>query len=484
MGQVTHKFFADAAAAEREIVRLERKYTDLENRITQVSRKSRSGQQGFTGQVGQWVGGLGRIAAGYIGVNTAVQGLIATNRQYFAEVEEAAAKVFDIFQRFRVQSGLRGLEAEEAQGEIGRVALVRGVPLEQAGATATQLVSSGFSVDDAKGRALDSALKVLQASNLARPDVDPAQTIKAASSYLAAQGLEKNAQNLERVGVQFQRLFLATDVQLSDLQTFAPQSAGLAGLLSVEEQFAAFDIARGIAGQPESAAVFLRNFGATLGGSSESASAQAALEKLGLTSQDVDFVGENLGTVLDRLSEGLEALPEERRLGVLSQLFEKRGAPLAKALIRDRDKIDDLIATQKDVAGFEDDVREASSGRNALLVRQQIRKELQLASEDQGVEGLFNEAQELDRERGRWIVRRAFRRGLANARLFFSTGDEEAVNNAIDFAFDDQLDGESTANRVRRRAADLSTAEGAERYLKTIADNTSRGKLNPKGNSE
>ncbi len=487
MGTVKHQFLGDSASGEQAIARMERRYADLENRIAQVSRRSRRSQQSFTGQAGQWVGGLGRIAAGYVGVNTAIQTVMESNRQYFAEVEAAAAKVFDVFQQFRTQSGLQGLEAEEAQGRIGRIAFTRAVPLDQTGAAATQLVSSGFSAEDASGEALDKVLQVLQASNLSRPDVNPADTIRAVSAYLEAQGLEKNAANLEQVGVRFQRLFKSTDVQLGDLQKFAKESVGLRGLVSSEEQFAAFDIARGVAGNPESAAVFLRNFAATLGGSSESASTKDALAKLGLQSQDVDFVGEDLGNVLDRLAGGVEKLPERRRLGVLTQLFERRNAPLATALIRERGKIDDLVAIQRDVAGFADDVRQASSGRNSVLVRQQIRKELQLGSEDQQVKALFDEADQILKDQGRSVINRYVSRAGANLRLAFSSGDDDAVDAALRFGFDkDYFDNSSVADVARARVGRLNTAEGAEQalLLREIRDDNRRGKLNPRGNSE
>ena len=96
------------------------------------------------------------------------------------------------------------------------------------------------------------------------------------------------------------------------------------------------------------------------------------LSALNLKPQDVDFVGENLGTILDKLGGGLEGVAPEKRAGIVQRLFGTEGAEAAEILIRDRADIGKAIAVQRNLVGFESDVSEATSGRGAANRRAEV----------------------------------------------------------------------------------------------------------------
>jgi hypothetical protein len=377
-----------------------------QNRLTeeQYAAAVRKTQRDFEEQTGRATGGLGQItsrlaglAAGYVSVTAAVRGWIDANRQAIEEAEQAAAKADEQSRRFAVQAGLRELEGRAADQRILAIAEEIGAPSEFARKAATQLVSSGFSVSDASGNALRHLLQGLAASNLL--DQDPTQLTQALGQFLAATGQEKNAENLRRAIVGSQRLFKATDLQVSDLSQLAGKVQGLAGVMRPEEVLATFDVMREKS-NADTAATAVKIFGDRLRGAREDRQRVDVLRQLRLRPEDVDLLGEDVQTVLDRLATGLERVAPERRIGLIQKLFGSEVSSPIEGLLRDRGKIAEHLATIADTRGFADDVMIATAGRAAAARRQAVARERRAAARDEGTDLLIEEMEAVAEEHG------------------------------------------------------------------------------------
>ena len=366
------------------------------DKVGQIQRRNKQ-------QSGQFFKGMSTnlvsMAAGYVSVAGSAALLINANREILQQTEEVAKKFDEIFRKFRVQSGLRGIEADSARGRILEIAERQAMTSEQATGSATQLVSSGFSPQEASGGSLEEFLRVLNASNASGKEVDSAGLAKALASYLDAQGLDKNEKNVALVGRSVQALFKNTNLQLADLQDLAKVSSVFAGKLSIQEQLGAYSTL--VDSMPASEAkTGLRNFVLQSATASAQKEKVKSLDTIGLKPTDIDFVGENLDQVLDRLATGLAKLPVEEQLPVLTKIYEKENAAVVQSLINKRQKVTSSYAIQNNDKGFMADVDEATSGRNAGLRRAEARRERRRFQEDQQDELKILESEALMEEAG------------------------------------------------------------------------------------
>ncbi|QDU03144.1 Phage-related minor tail protein [Gimesia chilikensis] len=349
------------------------------DKIGQKQRRNRTQSNSFFKGMSS---NLASMAAGYVSVAGAASLLINANREIIEQAEEAASKYDELFRKFRIQSGLRGIEGDKARERILEISERQAVTSEQGSGAATQLVSSGFSAQEASGGSLEEFLRILNASNASGKEVDSAGLAKALSSYLDAQGLDKNEKNVALVGRSVQALFKNTNLQLADLQDLAKVSSVFKGKLSIQEQLGAFSTL--VDSMPASEAkTGLRNFVLQSATASAQDEKVKTLDELGLKPTDIDFVGENLDQVLERLSNSLSKLPEEEQLPALTKIYEKENAAVVKSLIDKRGKVTDSYAVQQNDEAFIADVNEATSGRNAALRRAEARRERRRFQEDQ-----------------------------------------------------------------------------------------------------
>ncbi|QDT26796.1 Phage-related minor tail protein [Gimesia panareensis] len=373
------------------------------DKIGQKQRRNRSqSNRFFKGMTTN----LASMAAGYISVAGAAGLLINANRDIINQTDEVARKYDEIFRKFRVQSGLKGLEGDAARGRILDIAERQAFPSEQASNAATQLVSSGFSPAEASGGSLEEFLRILNASNVTGKEVDPTELAKAISSYLESQGLAKNEKNVAMVGRRVQALFKGTNLQLPDLAELATVSEIFNGLLTVEEQLGTFSTLVQSIPAAEAKTGF-RNFVLRLNTVTDDQKTKVkALDQLGLKKEDVDFVGEDLGTILDRLAVGLDKLPKEKRAPVLNQIFGERTIAVAQSMINRRKTIEESYGIQDNVKGFLSDVDEATSGRNAAERRATVRLERRRFAQDKQDSLKVKELSELEEKEGVSPLRR------------------------------------------------------------------------------
>lgn len=453
---VSTTFFANEKDAHAAIVRLEKKYADLEAKIKGVGKSSRTASESAMSGIEGWLGGLSSMAAGYLALPALIGRVTDAQREMLEQADMAALKYDKLFRNMRVQMGLGALESDEAKRKVQGLAFKNAVQPEFAARAATQLVSSGFSTEDATGGALDIFLQGMKAGNMA--EGDPKEMVQAFGQFLAAQGLDKNADNLKKAIVYSQRLFKTGDLEVSDLSALAGRSQAAAGKLSLEEVFGVFNTLRQKTGADKSATAFQALMDRITGFSGDP-TAVKALRKAGMKPSDTDLVGENITTALDRIAAGSEKIPEEKRAAWFQDLFGREvGSPI-QGLIRDRAEIPKAMDQLKDLSGFTEDVAVATSGKAAAQTRHEALREMRNDALDTQFEQKLNAADELAEERGsNWFARGMYR---TFARFNRSIGLSD--DRALDAVY-------STPDRAARFDA-LSSGAGSEDVKKLIESN-------------
>lgn len=409
---------------------------------------------------------LAQMVLSYGLVTRAASAWMDANREIIQQAEEAGKKYDELFRKFNVQAGLRGLEGEAAKKKILGSAERFAVPEEQAKAAAQQLVSSGFSTEQATGKALDEVLSILAASNIRGQEVDPTELTLSISKYLNSQGLDLTAENIRSVGRPVQGLFRNTNIQLPQLSALSKEAANFTGKLSVPEQLATFSQLVDVF-EPEVAATGMRNVVGRLATAAETPTRVKALERLGLMPQQVDFVGEGAFDVFGRLQQGLQSVPEEQRAGLLKQLFEERGVAPAQVLLSNLDEIKRRTAGVGDTGGFLSDLAEATSGRNAASIRQDIRRNERRAARDQRDDLVKEELAAALEEEGYSPLSVRLQTGsfgYEGAR-FFGVSQERALRSNIPFGAD------VTAEQITQRVNDRM-ASALEQNTRATQENT------------
>lgn len=380
------------------------------------------------------------------------------NQRIIQEADQIGQKYDEIFRRFNIQSGLRGIAGEQAQQRILQIAERNAVLGDKAFEAATQLVSSGFSAEEASGGSLDAFLKTLAATNAVRPDVDAAGLAQAVASYLGSQGLQKNAANVQDVGQRIQSLFLGTNLQIGDLAAFSKQASAFKGRLTSEEQFAGLSALRDVGLGGEEATTALRNFVAAVTSQKLSKDKVGVLSQLGISPDEIDLQGESFRQVLDRLAKARAAADPALVESQFAKFFEKAQVPAVLNLLDARERITGNIALQQQAgAGFDSALAEATAGRAAATRRQEVRRERRRLAGD-GRDAIVGEEFEAAIEEAGFSP---IQGGLAREAFEFSRGlgfgEETSLN--VGLAREPSLIGDVSAQQVLQRVEQRQMAE-------------------------
>jgi hypothetical protein len=308
------------------------------------------------------------------------------NSELLKDADQIADKYDDLQRKFRVQSGLRGIGAEEAQTRINAIAISTATPVDKAYEAATSMVSAGFSEKEASSESLRNFLNVLSASNLrGKSPTDAGELATSLSSYLDANRMDKNAENVLKIGARIQGLS-ETNVTFAAMKDLAKVSAGFRDQLKTEEQIAAFASLTYVM-PSESAAVSMAEMTKNLSIAKTQPNRVQALKAMGMTPADIDFQGEDFMTVMARLQKGFDSVPAEDAQGYKALLVEGANIKSLNQLLGDRQRIQRYIDLQKsidkDPSQFNEVVGEATSGRNAAKVRMDTQLEILKGTKDQ-----------------------------------------------------------------------------------------------------
>lgn len=376
---------------------------------------------------------LAGIAAGALSVQAGLAKALAVGREFSEEGLTASKKWDQLFREFAGQSGLRGGMLGAAEKRIKQIGQEVGLDIENTANAATQMVSSGFSAQEASGNSLRGMLRGFVGSNLAGRQVEMRDLAQATANYLSAQGLEKTGANVDDLMTRVQTLYKVTNLQFQDFAEFARESASMRGILSTGEQLSTLATLRDVM-TAEEASTGMRNLVGrlrTAGGSSEK---MEGLKLLGLRKEEVDMVGEDFLTVLKRLSAAIDRTAKEVQPIALKKIFEERGVAFAEILTKQIPLIEERIQAQilgKDQ--FSKDVQFASEGVNAASRRQENERLAFMAKSGKDEAELrFAEARQYMLEKGYSAFRTDLNLGIAKASSYLGLNPKTAVRLATD----------------------------------------------------
>lgn len=380
---VNFRIFANANDAEREIVSLQRKYENLTNKVKHLGDQQRRAKNAGA----QWGRAVARQAtsmiASYFGVQQMLTTLISKNRELAEQSRQIEADADRIFKKLNVQGGFDRLRGEEAKRQVDQMAVTY-APLDRdfIATAATELISQGFDPKEATSEALKVMIETILAAN--QEEGDPKLLAQSTSQFLSALGLEKNAENLQKLRDPLIGLFRSRSFQISDLSQLAPKSLpAISADFDMSSVLATFQTFKDIEGDAATASTSMKQFISFIRTASANKKAQKGLEMLGLQPADVDLVGEDIVTARDRLQQSLDALPKEQQQVALAQIFGRRNVAQAEGFIRSGQSAEgDRLATNlklaRDVVDVQAAVEEKTSGALATDQRQQQIEKMQL----------------------------------------------------------------------------------------------------------
>ena len=325
------------------------------------------------------------MAAGYLSAVNAARTLMAVQTELQNKGRDLGITFDEAFRKFNIQGGLQGPAADLARTSIERSAVKLSMdPIEVAG-IAEQLVSSGFSPEQASGASLESFLKLMAGTNQAMSArgegaVSTKDLVQAVSSYMENLKLDKTAASIDRFAVVAQTAFKKTNLQLEDFAALAPEAAVLKDLLPLEQQVAIMSAIRDTDPSGAESATSLRNIALRTSTITEPTRI-AALAQANLKPEEIDGTGENFLDGLKKLRAGLEKLPEEQRRKVAKVMYEERGVAPFMTLMQPGvlEEIDRRAKDFQDRATYEKDVITATSGKSAQARRLKAEEDIRLS---------------------------------------------------------------------------------------------------------
>jgi len=354
---------------------------------------------------------LAAYAAGWLSIGTLIS-RAATERERLDNRAADVANRFDrSFREFRLQSDLGPDQAETAKQNIIQAANRYGTPIDAAASTATALVSTGFAPNQASGDALRKVLAAVAAQGIQLNEQVGKQLAEGVSATLSANNMELSAENIQRVA-KINFALKELPIKITDLNELGKQAGSLKAFgASIEEQFSAmgFLMQRGKDGGE--AMTSIRNIMSRIGTMDKSTKEDRdLLRMLKLKQTDVDFVGEDFGTVLQTLKTALDKLPQEKRQLVGSKLAEAREYSSLYTLMQGIDEYRAILNKAKNPGDFSGAVAVGSSGRAKAAQRAMNAEEVSASQRDRMTD-VYKQMQEaVDNEQNASPLSRMFKR--------------------------------------------------------------------------
>ncbi|MBW3538765.1 MAG: phage tail tape measure protein [Planctomycetes bacterium] len=304
-------------------------------------------QRGIGALLSSQAAKLAGIAAGYLGVQAIVSKVRQENERFNQSLEGTVTKLIEAQLRLQIQSGQTPAQFEQQLPKLQQVIeqtpvtdLAGGLALQQ------QAVSSGFEEKDvAEGKVLDVLLQMNAANaTFGKAEVNK-EDVKGAAAFLKAQGKAADAEGLRSVAIDVTELFAKTSLELADLKSLARQQSVFTNAgLSQETSLSAFSLLKDELGDASTAATGQRQVVSrlqTAGGEKEKVK---ALKSIGLRPEDVDLVGEDFPTALEKLKAALAGVDKESKSLVLKKVFGEEGMAAANILLGKTDVLRERTA--------------------------------------------------------------------------------------------------------------------------------------------
>src|SRR3990167_6028645 len=365
---------AGAAEERLERIRAQRPQT-FGQRLNPFGPKDSWGL-GRTAQYAANIYGIGGITAG---VTAGVYLWQKSNRDMIEKADKVAEDYDTLSRSLQTQAGFKNKEMPEVQARLARTAMIAAADKTFTYGAAEQLVSSGFSGQEATGGSLTELLKGVNAMLApAGKKEDPVMLAESVAGYMNSQGIAKDAAGMKSIMSAVQVLYKSTNLKLADFSQFAGEAPALKGKMEMPEQLAMLSLLKDIASTAEESSSVMRNIAIRSETTASSEEKVAALASLGMKPSDIDMDGESFKEVLDRLAKGTEGKSSPVVTNALKKIFEERAVPGIKHLIDNRAELERRTKLAGDDSAYEADAERQSSGPAAAKRRLELEEEEQL----------------------------------------------------------------------------------------------------------
>lgn len=383
--------------------------------------------------------------------------------------DESAVTVEQATARFRVQTMPEQLSDEQRtqveQGIVGQ-GVQYGYKPQQSLEFARELYSQGVAMDQIAG-SLDAVFQFARSQDR-ELTVD---LLKALVTQTRANDPKLGAQSFREAAQLFFGAWQKQPLQPQDLEAFARANIGLAAAGVEQRQQLAVNVATlNLTGSAEQAATLSKLLAVRM--QAPTPEAQRAIESLGIDKADIDLVGEDLFTAVDRLGDALERMPQEQQVPIVREIFGGEYAGQFRELLNRRDTLPEIAASVDQGVQFMGQAVEQMMGTaqartqrvEAMTEGERAERGVAIAS---AIDAELTRQREMDYTRGGmlWDMLVGFTGGQADlARSVVRSGEtpeqmgdlKTQFRNAVDaIAMEMSLRGEDDAEELKRRAQEL-----------------------------
>lgn len=446
----------EAAAERKRIAREEaREKAKIRREEERERKKIEREEKRALEQQQQWVGGIFRAMAAYVGITTILSTILTQNEKLIQQADEWGDKQDKLSRGFALQASMSALQGKGAQDSINKEALIAAIPVEKASGAATQLVSSGFTANQASGPALRKLLAGQAAAGDA--DGDAEKFALSVSQIMSAANLPKTAENVERVTRDIYALKKLGNLKAEDMEFIAPKIQGfITQGGSLEEGLAAFATMEETTNREQAATGSKIMWERLMGANGRKI--EKHLKAVGLKPEQVDFIGESQLDVAKTLKTAFDQLPQEKRQPAIQSIFGNEAGSAVTGFLNHLDRYQEFVEGQKDTKGFDDAVKLMQSGSDVARKRSNIRKELQIAGMKDDTTLILDALEYELRQAGYAEAQIWGRRTFADTRRLFGGNTEQAARYMVDYG----SEGESMYARALAAVREQKGGEAIE----------------------
>lgn len=261
-------------------------------------------------------------------------------REMQRRADESAVTVEQAKARFRVQTMTEPL-SDEQRADIEEGIVAQGVQYgyspQRSIEAARELYSQGVTVDQLTG-ALDAVFQFARGQDRELST----DLVKSLVTQTRANDPAMLASSFKEAAQSFFGAFLKEPLQPQDLEAFARANVGLAAAgVDQQTQLAINSLTLKITSSAEQAATLSKLLAVRMQAPNDEAA--RAMESAGLSVTDVDLVGEDIQTALDRMGQAMERLPEEQRVPFVRDIFGSEYAGQFRTLIERRNQLPQTV---------------------------------------------------------------------------------------------------------------------------------------------
>lgn len=334
----------------------------MEKKLDATAKASKKTNDDTTHGLDKIVKQVGAWGAGLVTVSGTFDLIVSSTQEAQKEAEALGRKYDGLINKMKTLGNWSKIQTKEATESLNKVAEDVGWSFEQAGSAANSLMSAGASDKDALGDASRAVGEMLAAAGMRNED--PEEYATSAANYLKSTGRDVTGENIrELIGKPLIGLD-STNMTPKDLPALTKVAGSLNRLSDADKFSGMANLMNQFTSGAEAATAF-RGVMSSLTTKGNSKSWQDAMRRLGVNPEDVDFLGEDLGTGWKNFAKAYDAAPEATRDNDLGDIFGTENVAAAQHMMKTVGTLGEYKNMTGNTSKYWEKVGKGTSGRNA-----------------------------------------------------------------------------------------------------------------------